>query len=302
MTADLTKDAGWSEAVVGVEAVLHVASPVQPGHVENEEDIIVPAREGTLRVLRAASDAGVPRVVLTSAFHPVGLGHGRPDKIFTEDDWSPLHGPGMDAYGRSKVLSEKAAWQFVGQADITTELVTICPVAVMGPLIGDSISGANHLVQRILSGKMPGFPDIAIPIVDVRDVAAAHISAMVVPEAAGTRILVAAQERATPMREVGAILRQSLGDAADKVPKWNIPTAVVRLAALASPEMRGIVPDLGYIKRVSNTRSQNLLGITPRPTTEAITSAGRSMVDRGAYWLTNWTRTGAPSRGSHRQN
>ncbi|MFS0735056.1 NAD-dependent epimerase/dehydratase family protein [Microbacterium sp. 1P10UB] len=110
VAADLLTDDGWRQAVGGVDVVFHVASPVMPGHVENEEEVIVPAREGTLRVLRAAEDARVKRVVLTSAFHAVGLGRGRTDHTFTDDDWSPLEGPGMDAYGRSKVLAERAAW------------------------------------------------------------------------------------------------------------------------------------------------------------------------------------------------
>lgn len=279
VTADLTADAGWPEAVTGVDAVLHVASPVAPGRVVNEDDLIVPAREGALRVLRAASDAGVRRVVLTSAFHAAGFGHGRPDRVFTEEDWSPLHGPGMDAYGRSKVLAERAAWELAESSG--TELVTVLPVAILGPVMGDSVTGTNHLLQNLLDGGLPGTPDIAIPIVDVRDVAAAHVAAIDAPGAAGRRFLLAAQESATPMREIAATLRDALGDRASRVPTHAIPSFALRLAAPFSHEARAAVPDLGYVKRVSTVAAREALGFAPRPVAEAIVDGARSMLDRG---------------------
>ena len=134
VAADLTSDDGWDAAMDGVDAVLHVASPVMPGQVKDEQTVISPAREGAVRVIEAARRAGARRVVLTSAFHAAGFGHGPIDHVFTEDDWSPLDGPGMDAYGRSKVLAERAAWDAV--ADGGPELVTILPVAVVGPPCG----------------------------------------------------------------------------------------------------------------------------------------------------------------------
>lgn len=179
--ADLMSDAGWADAVEGVDAVLHLASPIHTGKVRRELDVIAPAREGALRVLRAAQDAGVRRTVLTSAFHAVGFGHGHLDHVFTEEDWSVLHGPGVDAYGCSKILAERAAWDLVACSDSPMELATILPVAVMGPVIGADVSGANHIVQSMLSGSMPGTPNMYVPIVDVRDVAAAHIAAMAAP-------------------------------------------------------------------------------------------------------------------------
>ena len=190
VTADLTRDDGWPDATRGTAGVLHVASPVAPGRVKNEDDLVVPAREGALRVLRAAADTGAPRVVLTSAFHAVGFGHGAVDRVFTEADWSPLDGPGMDAYGRSKVLAERAAWDFA-ERHPQLELVTMLPTAVVGPVLSDAVTGTNHMLQVLLNGRMPGVPDVAVPLVDVRDVAAAHISALGAPRAAGQRILVA---------------------------------------------------------------------------------------------------------------
>lgn len=280
VAADLTRDDGWDLAVDGVDGVLHVASPVRPGHVDDEDEVIEPARRGTLRVLSAARAAGVRRVVLTSAFHAAGFGHGRVDRVFTEEDWSPLDGPGMDAYGRSKVLAERAAWEFASETG-SPELVTILPVAVLGPVMGDAVSGTNHLLQRMLNGGMPGFPDLAIPFVDVRDVAAAHIAALDVPAAAGKRVLLSAQETATPLRDVGALLRSTFGERAAKVPTRNIPSLVVRTAAPFRPEFRDLVPELGYVKRLSTAREHELLGLSPRPWSEAVVAGARSMLDRG---------------------
>jgi nucleoside-diphosphate-sugar epimerase len=209
--ADLMADTGWSNAVADMDYVIHLASPIHIGKVKNENEVIGPARDGTLRVLRAAKNAGIRRVVLTSAFHAVGFGHGKIDHVFTEDDWSPLNGPGVDAYGRSKILAERAAWDFVNTDGLGLELTTILPVAVMGPVIGGEVSGANHIVQRSLNGQMPGYPNMYVPVVDVRDVAAAHAAAMTADGAAGERFLIATGEPAIAMRQIGAILKEDLG-------------------------------------------------------------------------------------------
>jgi nucleoside-diphosphate-sugar epimerase len=279
--ADLTSDAGWAEAVDGIDFVLHVASPVRPGHVENADELILPAREGTLRVLRAAHEAGVKRVVLTSAFHAVGWGHPHDDHVFTEDDWTVVDGPGVDAYGKSKALAERAAWDFVRTVGTSMELVTMLPVAVMGPVTGREISGSNTIVRRILNGDIPGYPDLYFPIVDVRDVAAAHILAMTTREAAGQRFLLS-NGPAVPMREIGALLKAELGPAASRVPTRNIPNLAVRAGARFNAEMREIAPDLGYARRTSNEKARRVLGWQPRDPKEAILAAARSLVSQRA--------------------
>lgn len=276
VAADLMREDEWADAAAHVDFVLHVASPVQPGQVDDEDDLIVPAREGTLRVLRAARDAGVKRVVLTSAFHAVSWGWPHDDHIFTEEDWTVLDGPGVDAYGKSKTLAERAAWDFIAAQGNSMELCTMLPVAVMGPVMGDVVSGANHVIQRMLTGDMPGLPNLFIPIVDVRDVARAHILAMTNPHSAGRRVLLS-NGRALAMKEIASIIRAELGDTAKRVPSRSIPDFIMRFAALFKAEFRPFVHDLGYAKRTSNDVARQLLGWTPRSPHEAIVAAARSM-------------------------
>ncbi len=281
VAADLTRDDGWADTMAGVDVVLHVASPVRPGKVADESEVIGPARDGALRVLRAARDAGVRRVVLTSAFHAAGFGHPHSHDRFTEDDWSPINGPGVDAYGRSKILAERAAWEFVASEGRGLELVTLLPVAVMGPVLGTEISGSNQLIRRMLSGAMPGVPRLSIPIVDVRDVAAAHVAAIEAPEASGQRILLASGEPAIAMSGIADILRTHLGAAAAKVPVRRLPDLVVRAGALFDVELRSAAAELGLVKHVSIDKACRVLGFRPRPSEEAIAAAGTSLVAAG---------------------
>jgi nucleoside-diphosphate-sugar epimerase len=281
VAADLTRDEGWADAVAGIDAVLHVASPVRPGKVDDEDEVIGPARDGALRVLRAARDAGVRRVVLTSAFHAAGFGHPHSHDHFTEDDWSIPDGPGVDAYGRSKILSERAAWKFVESEGRGLELVTLLPVAVMGPVMGAEISGSNQLLQRMLTGALPGMPRLYIPIVDVRDVATAHVAAINAPGASGQRFLIASGEPAIAMSTIADTLRARLGDAAAKVPTRQLPNFVVRVGALFNVELRSVAAELGLVKKVSIDKARRVLGFSPRTSEEAIVAAGKSMIAAG---------------------
>lgn len=279
--ADLLSDARWADAVDGVDSVIHVASPVPAGPIAHEDDVIVPAREGTLRVLRAARDAGMRRVVQTSAFHAVGFGHPPLDRAFTEDDWSVIDGPGMDVYGRSKVLAERAAWDFVSTQGGDMQLTTLLPVAVVGPVIGSRVSGANNLIRPIVGGQLPGYPDFAAPFVDVRDVAEAHIAAITARGAGGERFLLSAQQSAVPLAEVGDALRDGLGERGRKVPPGSMSDAEVRAAAESTPALRLMVAELGYRKQVSSDKARRVLGFSPRPWQEAVVAAADSMISVG---------------------
>lgn len=265
VAADLMDDAGWGAAMEGVDGVLHVASPVMPGHVKDEDEVIRPAKEGTVRVLRAAHEAGVRRVVLTSAFHAVAWGHPHDEHVFTEEDWTVLHGPGVDAYGRAKTLAEQAAWEYVRGEGSSLELVTMLPTAVMGPVMGGKVTGSNNVIRMLLSGSVPMTPRIFLPVVDVHDVAAAHVLALESPEAAGERFILS-DGPALEMAELARLLRVTLGPAARRVPRRRMPDVVMRATGLVSKEMRANTEDLGYAPGLAREGDAGArLGAAPGP-------------------------------------
>ncbi|HTN64014.1 MAG TPA: hypothetical protein VL147_21075 [Devosia sp.] len=191
-----------------------------------------------------------------------------------------LDGPGVDAYGKSKTLAERAAWDFIATEGGALELTTMLPVAVMGSVMGKDVSGSNHLIQNMLNGGMPAFPNLFIPIVDVRDVAAAHILAMTNPVAAGERFLLS-NGPPMAMKDIGAMLKADLGVVARHVPTRAMPDLVLRLVGLFNADLRPIVADLGYAKQTSNDKVRRVLKWTPRAPRDAILTAGQSMVRKG---------------------
>jgi nucleoside-diphosphate-sugar epimerase len=278
--ADLEKDAGWPDAVAGCEFVLHVASPF-PLHVpKHEDELIVPAVQGTLRVLKAARDAGVPRVVLTSSFAAIGYGHPPRTAPFTEADWTDVNAPDIRPYVKSKTLAERAAWDFIKNEGGALALAVVNPVGVFGPALGKDFATSILIVQRMLDGKIPGVPKISFGAVDVRDVADLHLRAMTNPAAKGERFLAVAGDFVS-MLEVSKILRQRLGAVAKKAPTWEMPDAEVRVAAMLNKELKQIVPELGKKKNATNEKARRLLGWSPRSNEEAIAATGESLVRLG---------------------
>ena len=222
IAADLTNDAGWSEAVAGCEYVLHVASPLPERVPKDENELIVPAREGTLRVLRASRDAGVKRVVLTSSFAAIGYGHKQRNEPFTERDWTDPNCHDVLPYTKSKVLAEHAAWNFMAAEGGNLELSVINPVGVFGPVLGPDYSASILIVQRMMDGAMPGAPRLYFGVVDVRDVADLHIRAMTHPAAKGERFLAVAGDFMS-MQEIAKVLKNRIGAAAKRVPMRQAP-------------------------------------------------------------------------------
>lgn len=279
--ADLLDDEGWAGAVAGCDHVLHVASPLPAGMVAADEaGLIRTAREGTLRVLKAAREAGVRRVVLTSSFAAVG--YGRPPRagLYDESDWTDPDGPDVDAYTRSKTLAERAAWDFVGREGGGMELATINPVAVLGPALGPDLSASLELVRALLAGAVPAVPRVFFGLVDVRDVAGLHVKAMTAPEAAGQRFLATAGE-AVSLHEMARTLRAGLGPAGRRVPRFELPDLAVRLAALVLPMARLAAPRLGRRRSASGEKARRLLGWSPRPPEEAILATAESLLRLG---------------------
>jgi nucleoside-diphosphate-sugar epimerase len=280
VAADLRSDAGWSEAVAGCELVLHVASPFPEGVPRHEDELIVPARDGTLRVLRAARDAGVRRVVLTSSFAAVGYGHAPRPAPFDESSWTDPSAAGIGAYVKSKTLAERAAWDFMAREGGDLELAVVNPVLVLGPVLASDYAASVVLVQRMLAGSLPGCPRLQMGVVDVRDVADLHLRAMTHPAARGERFLAVSGDFMS-ISEIGRLLRRRLGAQARRVPTWPLPDWLVRLAALVDPSVRQIVPELGKEKSATADKARRLLGWQPRPREEAILATAESLLRLG---------------------
>ena len=275
--ADLTSDDGWDEAVAGVDYVLHVASPLGSEDTRDAEALIVPARDGALRVLRAATRAGVKRVVMTSAANAASPSDYREEGITDETLWTDPDDPTLIPYRKSKTIAEKAAWDYMAGQDSATSLTTILPGAVFGPILTTSNLGSVQIVARMAGGKMPGTPRIGLEIVDVRDLADLHIRAMTSPEAAGQRFLGTGQF--TWMREMAEALKAGLGADGAKVPTRQLPDFVVRISALFDRSLRPIVISLGRKNRHSTAKAERVLGWHARPAAETIVACAKSLID-----------------------
>jgi nucleoside-diphosphate-sugar epimerase len=283
LAADLTEDQGWAEAVDGCDYVLHVASPFPPAQPKDPDELIVPARDGTLRVLRASLAAGVERVVVTSSVAAVrnagddGAARGRE---LMEADWTDPDNPHLTPYTRSKTIAEQAAWSYMRDQGAENRLVTVQPGAIIGPVLGDDRSYSLQAVERMLTGRMPGLPRLGFSFIDVRDVAALEVSAMTAADAAGQRLIAAGQF--LWLSQVAAILREQLGRDARKVPRRSVPDVLVRVMARFDPEVRSVVGELGQKTTYSLENTKRRVGWTPRPIEETIVDTARSLLRNSA--------------------
>ena len=278
--ADLESDAGWAEAAVGQDYILHVASPFPAAIPNDENELITPAREGALRVLRAARDAGVKRVVLTSSYAAIGYGGGERTTPYTEADWTNVDGPGVSPYAKSKTLAERAAWDFIAREGGALELAVVNPVGVFGPVLGADYSTSILIVQRLMEGVLPGCPKLWFGGVDVRDVADLHIKAMTDPAAKGERFLATSGDFVS-MLEMALALKAGLGAAAAKVPSREMPNWLLRIAAMFNPEVRQLLPELGKKRNASGAKAQRLLGWSPIPVADSLVATGKSLMALG---------------------
>jgi nucleoside-diphosphate-sugar epimerase len=277
IAAELERDAGWARAVAGCDAVLHVASPFPAALPTHADELIVPARDGARRVLRASRDAGVRRVVLTSSFAAIGYGHPRRAAPFDETDWTRLDDGEVAPYTRSKTLAERAAWEFIATEGGALELSVVNPVLVCGPVLGADYATSILVVQKMLAGRMPGCPRLSFGLVDVRDVADLHLRAMLHPAASGERFLAVAGDFLS-MLEIATVLRRRLGAAARKVPTRELPDWLVHAAALWDPAVRQILPELGKPKNATAAKAQRVLDWKPRSNEDAIVATAESLI------------------------
>jgi len=279
LAADLMSDEGWPAAIAGCDYVLHVASPFPPKQPKDPDDLIVPARDGTLRVLRAALDAGVKRVVVTSSVAAIRLTNGAEPRPLDERDWTDPDSPGLTPYIRSKTIAERAAWDLVRERGDENRLAVINPGGIIGPVLNDDFSYSLEAVGRLLQGA-PGNPRLGFTFVDVRDVADLEIRAMTAPEAGGERFIAA--DRFLWMADIAAILRERLGDRAKKVPTRNVPNFLVRTMALFDPGIRSVVGGLGKRTDLSSEKARSTLGWAPRPLEDSIAETAESLIHHGA--------------------
>lgn len=274
--AELTSDDGWNEVAAGCDYMLHVASPVVVEEPRNADDLIIPARDGTRRAIGAALDAGVKRVVLTSSVAAATPRGGARESLSDETVWTDLDDPETRAYARSKTLAERAAWDLVRASGGATTLVTVNPSVVLGPVLSRDYSASVQLVERLLSGKVPGLPRLGFTIVDVRDVADLHIAAMTAPQAAGERFIAAGEF--VWVADLAAMLRARLGADAAKVPTRKVPELVLRFASLFDKSLAAVVPRLGQRRAFSSAKAQNMLGWRPRSLEETVVDCARSLI------------------------
>jgi dihydroflavonol-4-reductase len=277
--ADLEDDKGWREAVAGCDYVIHVASPIPVAAPKTEDELIRPARDGALRVLRAARHASVKRVVMTSSCGAIYYGHPTRTAPFDETSWTNVAGD-MSAYVRSKALAERAAWDFMAAEGGALELSTVNPTGIFGPVLGPDVSSSIELVARLLKG-MPGCPRLYFGVVDVRDVADLHLRAMTSPAARGERFIASSGDIMS-MLAIARVLRERLGDAARKVPTRELPNWLVRFAARFDRTLRPLVPLLDSTRRATSAKAQRLLGWMPRPPEEALVATAESLIKFGA--------------------
>lgn len=276
--ADLEHEAGWDHAVAGCHYLIHVASPFPLKTPRNEMDIILPAQQGTLRVLKAAAKAGIKRVVMTSSTAAIVYGRDR-NQIFNENSWSNVKSKKIGAYQKSKTLAEKAAWAFAQSEEANNmELAVINPGLVFGPILGKDWSTSGELIRKFLSREIPAIPNMGWACVDVRDVATAHLSAMTNPHAAGERFICATEHAS--MRDIACILHKNFGRT-HPINMRSIPDTLVRLVALFDPDTRITLNDLGQRQDLDNRKIKQVLNWKANSLEEMVVAMANSLINQG---------------------
>ncbi|MDE2151878.1 MAG: aldehyde reductase [Betaproteobacteria bacterium] len=280
VVADLLSDAGWSDATQGVHGVLHLASPFPLAQPKDEGELIRPAVDGTLRVLRAAKATGVRRFVQTSSTVAVTYGHGSSHSgPYTEVDWTDVDAPHVTAYAKSKTLAERVARDFVARECPALHYASVNPGLVLGPLLDSDAGSSADLIASCLRGKYPGCPRLSFPVVDVRDVALAHRLALESDAVSGGRFL--ATSGAVWFKDLMRPIKDSLGARARKVPTRELPDFLVKLVSIFDPDSRPIVPDLGIELPIDNSTTCRTLGMAFRPYTESGPAMAESLLRLG---------------------
>ena len=270
---DLNRDSGWNSAIRDCNYVLHVASPFVLTD-EDEDFFVKPAVEGVQRALKFSKKHNVKKVILTSSFAAIHETLNDRQESFDEEDWSNPNKPGISFYAKSKTMAELAAWEFMEMENPDFSLAVINPVLVMGPSLSKDVGTSNSLVKNMINGSVPGTPKIHIGIVDVRDVASAHILAMESSSADGERIIVS--EKELWVHEVAAILRDA---GFNKTPKVVFPKWLMKIVALFRKDLALMIPMIGKRRDVSSSKARELLGWKPMKAELSIIDTAQQLKD-----------------------
>ncbi len=279
VSLDLESDTGWVPALSGVDVLMHTASPVPIQQPKDPQDIIRPTVSGTKIAMQSAKAAGITRVILTSSLYavsagvPPGNGHS-----YTEADWTDTKAPGNLPYDTAKTLAERAAWDFVATKAPEIALTTLNPGLVMGPPLDAHYGTSLEVIARMLRGNDPMLANLAFNLVDVRDVAEAHIRAMERPETAGERLILA--ESCLWMAEIATHLRKAFPKS--RVARFVAPNFAVRIAALFDPVARTALSRLGRNETADGSKARDLLDLTYIDAETSLRETGQAILAIGA--------------------
>lgn len=277
--ADLMDDAGWAEAMAGCTHLAHLASPLPAASPKDENDLIGPARDGALRALRFAKEAGVQRVVMTSSMAAIGYGVDRGEHTFSEKDWTNLDHPDVYPYVKSKTISERAARDWMEANGGEMEYCSINPSMVLGPILSPDFSTSIEAVKKMMDGSFPGAPDLGFCVVDVRDVAELHVRALTAPDMDGERFFAAG--KFFKLHNIAMLLKEKLGSEASKVPSRKLPDWLMKIVSIWDPVARQVISELGKVRHADVSHAKEKLGWQTRDEEETIIDTARSLIDNG---------------------
>lgn len=277
--ADLMDDAGWAEAMAGCSHLVHVASPIPDASPKEEDELIVPAREGALRALKFAKQAGVERVVLTSSMAAIAYGVDRGEHIFDESRWTDLGHPDLYPYVKSKTIAERAARDWMAEHGGDMEFCTINPSMVLGPILSPDFSTSIEAVKKMMDGSFPGAPDLGFCVVDVRDIADIHVKALTAPDMDGERFLAAG--KFFKLHDIALLLRERLGEQGKKIPRRRLPDWLMKLVSLWDPVARQVITELGKVRHADASHAKEKLGWQTRDEEQTIEDTARSLIEHG---------------------
>lgn len=277
---DLNSDSGWDAAMAGVRYLQHTASPFVTDIPKDKMELIGPAVGGTRRALNAALKADVERIVLTSSMAAISYGHDKSRSApFTAADWTDLEGRGVNAYIESKTLAEKEAWTIIDSAGRHDDLAAINPNAILGPLLDEDPGTSAALIARLMNGSIPAAARIYFAVVDVRDVAAAHVKAMITPSAGGHRFPMG--DKTLGLLEFSDAVRRAAPEFAKRLPSLTVPDWMVRLFAFVDKDIRGNVGELGVVRQTDSSDVEKLLGRKLISSDDAVIATARSLIEQG---------------------